>query len=142
MLGSHPDNTFVGAYLKSVGIPRDWIRPPDGGYVFSQLAFVPIMAVEFNWPFLVLAARIKRTVLKYWPDAKAAQAAIVGGLTGLLIPYVFLYVLLPVDVISNRDVIRGAGATWLVPVVWFVGGLLAYFGLRIGPVVVSKRSPD
>ena len=142
LLESYPDSTVGGAYLELLDIPRESILPPESGYVFLQFLFVPGLAVTCNWPFLVFAARVKRTVLKYWPDAKAVQAAIVGGLTGLLIPYVFLYVVLPVDVIANRDVIRGAGASFLVPFAWVVGGLLAYFGLRIGPVVVSKRSPD
>jgi hypothetical protein len=39
-----------------------------------------------DWPFFVFAATVKGTFLKHWPDAKAAQAAIVGGR-----PFGFVY---------------------------------------------------
>jgi hypothetical protein len=49
----------------------------------------PIWAVEFKWPFFVLASRVRPTFLKHWPDIAAARAAMVGGVIGLAIPYLF-----------------------------------------------------
>ena len=104
--------------------------------MLSEFALVLLLAVEINWPFFVLAARVKHTFLKHWPDANAAQAAMIGGLTGLLIPCVFLFVLLPIDEIANLCAHRGGAASFLMLFFWPVGGLFCYFGLRIGPLVV------
>jgi hypothetical protein len=143
LLEIYPDSTFGGAYLRFFGVPREEVRHPESGYMFSPYSFVLIplifalFVVVFNWPFFVLAARVKRTFLKHWPDAKAAQAAMIGGLTGLLIPYVFFYALLPSELILHGH--HGAGLSLVTPLFWIVGGFLAYFGLRIGPVLVGKR---
>jgi hypothetical protein len=33
----------------------------------------------------------------------------------------------------------GAGPSFLTPFVWIIGGVLAYLGLRIGPIVVRQE---
>jgi hypothetical protein len=132
LIQTYPDSWFGGAYLSFLALPRQEMRPLKSGDMIVSVLVFPVL---FDWPFFVLAARVKRTFRKHWPDAMAAHAAIIGGLIGLSIPYLFFYAELPMDFLGHS----GAGASLFVPVIWFVGGLLAYSGLRIGPVVARKR---
>jgi hypothetical protein len=102
-----------------------------GAAFLAVLLWCSAFAVVWNWPFFVLAARVKRTFVKHWPNVQAAHVAVIGGLIGLSIPYVFLYAVVSDELAAHDG--RGPGVSLIGPLVcWAVGGLLAYCGLRIG----------
>jgi hypothetical protein len=80
----------VGAtYLRLWGRTSDQIRPWEGSDLTLYLTLLPPWVLVFNWPFFVLAARVRRTFLRHWPDVEAARAALLGGLILLSLPYLF-----------------------------------------------------
>jgi hypothetical protein len=124
----YPDGLFGASFLRLWGIPREEIQPWDILHFAESFSAVPIFAVFFNWPFFLLAARVKRTFFKHWPDASAAQAAIIGGLIGLSIPYALYYgVLVPPEIIPLVHHVQDQGENlgWFALVVWPNGWLLA-----------------
>ena len=139
LIETYPDFVLSRAYLRATGFPRASICGRDGVNVFAQLLLILVLAIEINWPYFVLAASVRRIVLKHWPNAIIARAAMIGGLMGLVIPSVPLYALLPLDDIANLCVHRGAGASFLVLVFWPIAGLLCYIGLKLGPLALRLR---
>jgi hypothetical protein len=91
----------------------------------------------FNWPFFLLAARVRRTFLRHWPDVEAARAALLWGLILLSLPYLFwdgfLAPSLIIPLVQETSPDRGQGFL-AVLLVWPASGLLAYRGLRAGPI--------
>jgi len=134
----YPDSSFATAYLRLWGRAAAEIRPFADSDITLYLTLAPLWAIEFNWPFFVLAARVRRIFLKHWPDVAAGRAALIGGAIGLSIPYIFWdgflspSVLIPLVQETSPD--RGQGLL-AVLLIWPASGLLAYFGLRIGPVL-------
>lgn len=93
-------------------------------------AFVLLFAIICNWPFFVLAARVKHHVLRHWPHTKAGQEAIIGGLAGLLVPYLFYYLIaLPIESLAAM---QGYMSTLMILPTWVIAGLLAFLGLHLG----------
>ena len=139
LIETYPDFGLSRAYLRATGLPRTYICGGDSVGVFFRLLLIPVLAIEINWPYFVLAASAKRIVLKHWPDAIMARAAMIGGLTGLVVPSVLLFALLPVDDIANLCEHRGAGASFLVLVFYPIAILLCYTGLKLGPLALRLR---
>jgi hypothetical protein len=133
----YPESPLGATYLRLWGRAVGEIRPFEDSDLTLYLTLFPVWAVEFGWPFFVLAARVKRTFLKYWPDAAEGRAALLGGLIGLAIPYVYWdgflapSVLIPL-VQESPD--RGHGFLSVL-LIWPASGLLAYVGLRLGPLL-------
>jgi hypothetical protein len=134
----YPESPIGAAYLRLWGRAATEIRPFADSDLTLYLTLVPLWAVEFNWPFLVLAARVRRIFLKHWPDAAAGRAALIGGTIGLSIVYVFwdgfLSPSMLIPLVQETSPDRGQGLL-AVLLIWPASGLLAYFGLRIGPVL-------
>lgn len=107
----------------------------------EDLALLPLIAVVFNWPFFILAGTAKRTVVRFRPDAQSANLALAGGLAGLLVPYLLLWMAMTEEFVLNAATpSAGAGASLVgPPMAWVTGGLLAYIGSKIGPRVFSSR---
>jgi hypothetical protein len=103
--------------------------------LLGRSAFLFGLVLFYFLPFFILAACVKRIFVKHWPNAKAAHAAIIGGLLGLWIGYVFV----------GSVIFRFRGAAeaifWLFLVFWFTGLMLARVGLEIGPKFVRHASP-
>jgi hypothetical protein len=114
------------------GHPESW----------GDFALLPVIAVIFNWPFFILAATAKRTVVRFRPDARSAHLALAGGLAGLLVPYLLLWMAMTEEFVLNAaNPNVGAGASLVgPPMAWATGGLLAYVGSKIGPRVFGWRS--
>ena len=119
-----PDSAFGAAYLAFLGVPRGRLIPFDGREFLFDVLLSPLMAVEFNWPFIVFAARTKAHIDRYWPDDLRAHAAMIGASLGGLIPYAFLYAELPAEMLSHAD----AGLSIVAPFVWPIGWLCAVAG--------------
>jgi hypothetical protein len=130
-LEAHPDSLFGRAYLSLAPLKHE--TRPD----ISASWFVPIEIVWVNWPFVVLAACVKRTFRKHQSNAKAAHAAMMGGLIGFLTPYIWFYATLPIVSLYNSAMIAADafGISLMIgaPLLWFLSGLLAKFGLELGP---------
>jgi hypothetical protein len=133
----YPESPFGATYLRLWGRAPGEIRPFADSDLTFYLTLVPLWAVELNWPFFVLAARVRRVFVKYSPDAAEARAALAGGLVGLAIAYVywdgFLAPSLLVPLMQESPD-RGYGL-FAVLLVWPASGLLAYLGMRIGPLL-------
>jgi|HubBroStandDraft_4_1064222.scaffolds.fasta_scaffold315366_1 hypothetical protein len=133
----YPDGTLGAAYLRLWGRANGEIRPFADSDLTLYLTLFPIWAAVINWPFLVLASRVRRTFLKHWPDVAAARAAMAGGLIGLSILYLFWdgffapSVLIPL-VQESPD--RGESLL-AVLLLWPASGLFAYVGMRLGPLL-------
>jgi len=134
----YPESTIGATYLRLWGRAASEIRPFADSDLTLYLTLVALWALEFNWPFFVLAARTRRIFLRHWPDVAAGRAALIGGTIGLSIAYVFWdgflspSVLIPLVQETSPD--RGESLL-AVLLIWPASGLLAYFGLRIGPVL-------
>lgn len=131
--------TIIGDVF-SLGAPRTYAD------VLTQVAYV--FFVTLNWPFFVLAARVKRTFLKNSPDAMAAYAAIIGGLFGLSIPFVIFYayflvlILYRQTLFGSESIDFGYGIFILfspIPFVWVLAGFFARADLQWGPVAIRRR---
>jgi hypothetical protein len=133
----YPESPFGATYLRLWGRAAGEIRPFADSDLTLYATLVPLWAVEFNWPFFVLAARVRRTFLKYLPDAAEARAALAGGLVGLAIAYAywdgFLAPSLLIPLMQESSD-RGYGLL-AVLLIWPASGLLAYVGMRIGPLL-------
>jgi hypothetical protein len=137
LIVAYPGSWFARLWLAEASSVRvSYKEIFSGGQLLGLLVTVLLFGISLDWPFFVLAARIKRNVLKHWPNARAAQAAIVGGLAGLLIPYTCGYIA-AVGMAVRFDV----GSLLFPLVVWPIAGLLAFIGLRIGPAVVAMLPP-
>ena len=134
----YPESPISAAYLRLWGRAAAEIRPFADSDLTLYMTLVLLWAVEFNWPFFVLAARVRRIFLRHWPDAAAGRAALIGGTIGLSIPYIFwdgfLSPSLLIPLVQETSPDRGQGLL-AVLLIWPASGLLAYFGLRIGPVL-------
>jgi hypothetical protein len=105
--------------------------------IFVAFCMALLSCAFLDWPFFVLAYRVEPTFRKYWPDAKAAHAAITGGLIGISIPFVFSYAF--VGVISAQSADGGVeGIVLVMPIVWLFAGWFASVGLQAGPRVVGS----
>lgn len=63
------DSAFAIAYLRFLGVPRSRVAPFDAGEWFLGVLLSPLLALVFNWPLLVLAARIERHITLACPNA-------------------------------------------------------------------------
>jgi hypothetical protein len=108
---------------------------------WQDLALLPVVAVVFNGPFLILAATVRRNVVRFRPDVRSVRLALAGGLAGLLVPYLLLWSAITQEFVLNAAYpTAGAGASLVgPPVAWVTGLLLAYVGTKLGPRVFSSR---
>jgi hypothetical protein len=98
---AYPDSLFGRAYLSLEPLKHE-TRPDISGFWF-----VPIEIVWANWPFFVLAACVKHTFRNHRSNVKAAHAAVMGGLIGLLTPYIWFYATLPIASLYNTATVAG-----------------------------------
>jgi hypothetical protein len=133
MIQLYPRSSFAD-FIRGNSFPRTLIQPFDAFDLPSLALGLTLLTVLYNWPFFVLAARVKRTFVKYWPNDTAAKAAIIGGLIGLSMPYVLWWgVFVPpltVPLVHEFVQDRGQGAIGVV-IFWPISGLLAWAGLRV-----------
>jgi len=122
-----PDSAFGTAYLRFLGIPRNDLAPFDGREFLFDVLLSPLMALEFNWPFIVFAVRTKGHIDRYWPDTARGHAAMIEASLGGLIPYAFFYALLPGEFLVHA----GAGLSIVAPFLWPLGWLSAVAGAWI-----------
>jgi hypothetical protein len=80
-------DTLVGLVIVPLGSPASLWRPRSMGAVFLYALFIVA-----DYPFLLITEGARRRILKLWPDARAARAAILGGVAGLVTAYLPLYV--------------------------------------------------
>jgi hypothetical protein len=109
--------------------------------ISSQFLDLPRYVIFAGWPFVILDFLITRR-LRDIPNGMTNQSvkrSAIGALTGMTIPYAFVYLLWPSEMSSaHNDAGQGVGIL-LILLGWIVGPICAYLGWVSG--IKERNSP-
>jgi hypothetical protein len=114
------------AHAGSLLAGRDGLGSPTD---FAELWGILVL---LNWPYVILAARVRRHVLQHWLSARSLAASLGGGLLGLSASYLLGYGVVIVAAVNGTGGAIVLAVTAVAVICPLLGALFASTGLQHG----------